>query len=47
VRDRSAHARYQCGARVGFHGDVAAKRWEQIRILWHGPAGAWRPEALG
>ncbi len=46
LRERSAHARYRCGALVEHHGDVAARRWEWIRILWHGPAGAWRPETL-
>ncbi|HEY6323257.1 MAG TPA: hypothetical protein VJA16_17065 [Thermoanaerobaculia bacterium] len=47
LRERSAHARYQYGALVAYHGDLAAKRWEWIRIIWHGPAGAWRPEAMG
>lgn len=46
LRERSAHARYRCGALVEHRGDVAAGRWEWIRILWHGPAGAWRPETL-
>lgn len=45
VHGRSANARYRSGALVQFRGDVDAKRWERVRILWHGPPGAWRPEA--
>ena len=44
VYGRSANARYACGALVQFRGDLDAKRWDRIRILWHGPPGAWRPE---
>jgi hypothetical protein len=44
VYGRSANARYRSGALVQFRGDVSAKRWERVRILWHGPPGAWRPE---
>jgi len=28
---------------VQLHGDVAARRWERIRVIWHGLPGAWRP----
>lgn len=41
---RSALARYACGALVELRGDVAAKRWEWTRVVWHGTPGAWRPE---
>lgn len=44
IYGRSANARYRCGALVELRGDVAAQRWERLRILWHGPPGAWRPE---
>lgn len=47
IHGRSANARYRCGALVELRGDVAAQRWERIRILWHGPPGAWRPEVPG
>ena len=45
VHGRTASARYASGALVQFRGDVAGKRWERIRILWHGQPGAWRPES--
>jgi hypothetical protein len=47
LHGRSASARYRCGALVELRGDVGAQRWEWIRILWHGPPGAWRPEVAG
>jgi len=47
LHGRSASARYRSGALVEHRGDVAAERWEWIRILWHGPPGAWRPEVRG
>ena len=43
---RSASARYACGALVQFRGDPEAKRWDSIRVIWHGTPGAWRPEEL-
>ena len=44
VYGQSANARYRSGALVQFRGDVGAKRWERVRVLWHGPPGVWRPE---
>lgn len=44
VHGRSANARYRSGALVELRGDVKAKRWERVRVLWHGAPGAWRPE---
>lgn len=41
---RSASARHACGALVQFRGDVDARRWDSIRVIWHGTPGAWRPE---
>ena len=42
--DRIASARYTCGALLQFRGDVDTQRWDSIRVIWHGTAGAWRPE---
>lgn len=42
-----ANARYACGALVEFRGDVDTKRWNSIRVIWHGTPGVWRPEELG
>jgi hypothetical protein len=44
IREQSASARYACGALVEFRGDVDIQRWSSIRVIWHGTAGAWRPE---
>lgn len=44
VHGRSASLRYRSGALVEHRGEVAAQRWNWIRILWHGPPGAWRPD---
>lgn len=43
IHGQSANARYAGGALVRFRGDVAAQRWSSIRVIWHGPPGAWRP----
>ncbi len=37
-------ARYACGALLQYRGDVDTQRWTSIRVIWHGTAGAWRPE---
>jgi|CXWL01.1.fsa_nt_gi hypothetical protein len=46
VFGRSASTRYASGALVELRGDVEARRWERIRVIWHGTPGAWRPEAI-
>ena len=42
--DQTVSARYACGALVQFRGDVDTRFWDSIRVIWHGTAGAWRPE---
>ncbi len=39
------HARFECGAIVGFHGDADTLRWNRVRIIWHGPPRTWSPVA--
>lgn len=41
---RGVSARYACGALLQYRGDVDTRRWNSIRVIWHGTAGAWRPE---
>lgn len=43
VYGRTASARYSGGAMIQYRGDPLAKRWEWIRIVWHGRPGDWRP----
>jgi hypothetical protein len=42
VFGRTVNSRYRSGALVQLHGDVAARRWERIRVM-QGPPGTWRP----